>query len=203
MVCLILVFATLNAVAGLSLVNVTIEMREDSTATCIGGNQIGFNRNIRKEYRLLETSLSPPEAVVVGEWVLLSDRFATDRTEEELQINDSVIGLQFRLWQVGHLGGGCGCWEVGEFVVTVSTDHGSSAVRLVNYTISAGNLSDITCYLTLCNINANEARGFISKALYFPDGESGVECPGNSSGSLFSEFRPPLPENCDTITPRM
>ena len=194
-------------VSGISVgVGIRVEGVSPAGLQCVGGLEGGhYHGYVEMDYRCLKrVSPLPTTADHEEEWVLVTKQIplSTQYHTESLCDNFSN-GIQFRIIQKNHLGGGCSCWEVVKFSVRFGSN--------VDFTFSntAGTFSDTTaCHSegehgrVFCNGNANQPRGVITKAFYF-EGSGGVQCPLNSHESLFPEYGPPLPENCDNISPRM
>lgn len=197
-----LLVSILVSLTKVSATSVTVTMKLTFVpSNCVGGVQVLNGGFIRSEYKILETGS-------LYEWRALREHIPGGvRTTTEVVVtrNASIVGIQFRVSHTDHLGGTCYCWIVEEFVVTFN-----SSTFLVSFdTASVENFTDTyTCLTvneyqdTFCNGNANEARGFVTEAFYFP-GESGAECPGDSAYELISAMEPVFFEECDSASTRM
>lgn len=187
-------------------VGLNIATYAGSEDECIGRDVGLTNTSIMLQYRLFESSAAPPQQ----EWTFLAE---VSISGEQVRSHSIILpsdllprGLQFRLLQLEHGGKGCNCWEVEEFTAALHVPN-SAAVSLAAFT----NINKFECFSrgqqnagkqTFCFGSGNEARGVITKALYF-GGEVGAECPGNSDSMLISPKGMALPENCDSVNPRM
>lgn len=182
-------------------VELNVATHQGSERECIGGSTGLTNTSIVVHYRLLEDGHS------LAEWMFLAQiRFSGGSLlSQSIAVPDNgsaQVGVQFRLLQLEHGGEGCNCWDVERFSVALHALN-SSTVSLAAIT----NINKFECFShgqlnsgrqTFCYGNGNEARGVISKALYFSDERAGVECPGNSGSLLISPKGPAVPENCDS-----
>ena len=156
---------------------------------CIGGNEVGLtNTSVQFQYRTISTTS------VIGDWITL-DALPVNRTSDvthNLEFDGNVGGVQFRLLQLEHGGGGCNCWDVqSSFEASLFND----------YCFRASPIED-----EFCGGNARDVRGIISDVQYFNTLTLGVrrdDCPGDSDSELISNKGPPLPQNCSTAIPRM
>lgn len=114
---------------------------------------------------------------------------------ELLTLNSPVQGVQFRLLQLEHGGGGCNCWSLDSMAVTLDNSAGSIAGE-----------TD-TCFTTgtgvgsFCDGGAEQARGLITRVFYF-SGISGTRCVGIND-MLISNQGPSVPPNCFMMIPRL
>ena len=155
---------------------------------CIGGNEVGLtNTSVQFQYRSISTTS------VIGDWITL-DLLPVNRTSDithNLEFDGTVGGVQFRLLQLEHGGGGCNCWDVQSSSEGLFNDH----------CFRVSPIED-----EFCGGNARDVRGIISGARYFNTLTPGVRrdnCPGDSGSELVSNKGPPLPQNCSTAIPRM
>ena len=138
------------------------------------------------EYRLLNTLTSTPEFTdPLQQWRTLNTT-STGENFMYFTIDSEVRGIQFRFLQLQHNGSDCSCWQL-ELSATIGS---------FNYMFDPSNI----CHSQLlknnqkfCDGDRNEARGFITTALYYNFGSNGPECPGHSSETLFPETI-----HCDT-----
>ena len=155
---------------------------------CIGGNEVGLtNTSVQFQYRSISTTS------VIGDWTAL-DALPLNRTSDvthNLDFDGTVGGVQFRLLQLEHGGGGCNCWDVQSFGFSVN-----ETIRSIFICFRVPPRNDF------CSGNARDARGAISSAFYFLNLNS-EDCPGDSNSMLISDKGPPLPQNCSTAIPRM
>ena len=176
-------------------VNVAISNYTDGQWTCIGGEEVGLtNTSVQFQYRTISTTSA------IGDWITLAALpvNATSSTTPTLDFNDSVKGVQFRLLQLEHGGGGCNCWTVQAFsFMAISGD--------ACYIKGSQSQSRLIGNRRFCGGIASDARGLISRVLYFNGSNDGEDCPGDSSSTLISNKGPPLPQdyNCSTAIPRM
>lgn len=190
---------SIKAVTGQShSVNVQLQYSSLSSSGCIGGNEDGLtNTSVLLQYRVavLDGSVAA-SAPTLGEWIDLAARNATPSANvmQFLTLDSSVQGLQLRLLQLEHGGGSCNCWYLDSMAVTLDN---SADVQL--------SAIDDTCFTTgsgsFCDGGAGEARGLITRVLYFP-GSNGTMC-GSDDDTLISRQGPSLPPNCSTETPRL
>lgn len=182
-------------------VGLNVATHRGSERECIGGSTGLTNTSILVHYRLLEDARSLPEwtflaqVSIAGESLLSQSIVIPDNTS-------SQVGLQLRLLQLEHGGEGCNCWEVERLSVVLHASD-SETVSLAAIT----NINKFKCFShgqlnsgqqTFCYSSGNEARGVVTKALYFSN-ERGGECPGNSGNMLISPKGSAVPENCDSV----
>ena len=182
---MMVVFLVHNSIAIVSdTVNVAI--RNYDSDTCIGDEEVGLtDTSILFQYRaIINTS-------VIGDW----------RTLAALPV-DTIKGVQFRLLQLEHGGGGCNCWEVQSFSITINNRAISEDACYIKGSQSE---SKSIGNRRFCGGIASDARGLISRVLYFNGANDGEDCPGDSSSTLISNKGPPLPQDydCSTAIPRM
>ena len=187
---LVLVHNSVATVSG--TVNVAIRNYADNQWTCIGGEEVGLtNTSVQFQYRTISTTSA------IGNWITLAALpvDATSSTTLILDFNDSVKGVQFRLLQLEHGGRGCNCWRMEAFnFMTISGD--------ACYIKGSQSQSRSIGNRRFCGGIASDARGLISRVLYF-NGTNGEDCPGDSSLTLISNKGPSLPIDCSTAIPRM
>ena len=191
-----------------SSARVSVRLEPYNDSRCFGDETRGLDDYmVRVEYRLLYSANDSN----VSDWKPL---FRVDPNAEppmnmDQSINisamDSTQGLQVRLLQLEHNAGGCNCWSLDSFTLTLM--HSNSSTELV---LEDGNFTESICHSELlgngsvfCLGNGYEARGVITRALYFPGIENGERCPGNSNSSLFPTETAYWPEDCSSVTPRM
>ena len=160
------------------------------------GSDDGLSTSVLLQYRLVGTSATVPP------WTTLRTLISNDPNMETLHLDGSVEGVQFRVVQFEHGGGGCNCWAIFFGQIMVIIDDQQQTLGTGDFCLSSGLNDD--CF---CGTRANEARGTITAAFYFATNStsSGEMCPGDSNSIIVSahEQGPSLPQNCSTITPRM
>ena len=184
-------------------VAIELEIEPRSNSDCIGGPVVGItNPSVLLEYR----QIVPETADPFPEWLFLADIDVNKSFDQTLGINvDSTLppGVQFRLLQLEHGGGGCNCWRVERMEVAVN----SSVLELE---FIEGNERDIECsrvgsspYKSFCGHLASEARGFITTVIYL-NGTMG-DCPGDiySNTTLISAKEAPVSTDCTDQLPQM
>ena len=173
--------------------NVAIRNYTDGQWTCIGGEEVGLtDTSVQFQYRTISTTSA------IGDWITLAALPVNATSPTTPTLHFSVKGMQFRLLQLEHGGGGCNCWRMEAFsFMTISGDacyiKGSQSESR-----SIGNRG-------FCGGTASDARGLISRVLYFNGPNDGEDCPGDSSSTLISNKGPSLPQDmdCSTAIPRM
>ena len=212
---IVLLQICLAATNGSARVAVRLEPYND--LRCAGGRTVETkgldDYMVRVEYRLLYSANDSN----VSDWKTL---FRVDPNAEppmnmDQSINisamDSTQGLQMRLLQLEHNAGGCNCWSLDsltlQLTLSYTSQQSNSSAELV---LEDGNFTESICHSELlgngsvfCLGNGYEARGVITRALYFPGIENGERCPGNSNSSLFPTEIVYWPEDCSSVTPRM
>ena len=170
-------------------VTVNFTLNKVAFPPCIG-EEVGLtNTSIQFQYRTISNSSA------IGNWItkdaipLLNGGPRT----YHLNFDSTVEGVQFRLLQLEHGGGGCNCWEVQSFAIAGANITQPCYLRGTN----SRSINEF-----YCDGIASDSRGVISHALYFND-VNGEDCPGDSSSTLISNKGPPLPQDCSTAIPRM
>ena len=160
---------------------------------CVGGSVDGLtNTSVLLQYRVL-----PDAATTLQQWQDLAAFPAGEDTDalRSLPLSSSVQGVQFRVLQLEHGGGGCNCW----YLLSVAVTLDSASAQLLS---SENN----TCFTTssspaYCDGGAGEARGVVTRVFYFP-GNNGTMC-GNDTDTLIPNQGPSLPPNCSMEIPRL
>ena len=192
---------------------VSVRLEPYDYLKCAGPRTVGLDDYmVRVEYRLLHSANDSN----VSDWKPL---FKVDPNAEPpmnmdqsitISAMDSTQGLQMRLLQLEHNAGGCNCWFLDfltlQLTLSNTSQQSNSSAELV---LEDENFTESICHSELgngnvfCWGNGYEARGVITRALYFPGIENGERCPGNSNSSLFPTETAYWPENCSSVTPRM
>ena len=202
---LVLNRASVSAQYNRTTVKISIDWNPPGLPTCIGGitaNDL-TDTSVRVEYRLLDPGQwSRPS--FEAEWMLWGSYDTTDMDSKKLgnRLPSQRTGIQFRVLQLEHGGGGCNCWKV---------EHFRFKLRSSNSTL---NMLNNICHThfrispnTFCRGSGFQTRGFVSRAVYSDiDHATQIinvrECPGGTDRSLFFYTKPALPVNCGT-NPRM
>jgi hypothetical protein len=168
---------------------VTVDLQIAGAAgSCVGGDDGLTNISIILEYRIVNN------ASALTEWMFLAEISPTKMFTEEFVI-DFDDYVHFRLVQLEHGGFGCNCWDIITFSIRglVSSLHLSTNVCLKQ----PGNAAPT---LFCGGARARVARGMITR----PYSAMGIatNCPADSVG-LIPSIGPPVPSECDNITPRM
>jgi hypothetical protein len=168
---------------------VIVDLQIASAAgSCVGGDVGLTNTSIILEYRIVNN------VSALTEWMFLADIPPTEVFIEEFVMTfDDYV--HFRLVQLEHGGFGCNCWDIITFSIRglVSSLHLSPNVCLKQ----PGNETPTP----FCgDFRARVARGMITR----PHSAQGIaiNCPADSVG-LIPSIGPPVPSECDNITPRM
>ena len=158
-----------------------------SDSPCIGQVDL-TNASIQFQYRTISNSSA------IGNWITKDaiPLLGGGPRTYHLNFDSTVEGVQFRLLQLEHGGGGCNCWEVQSFAI--------AGANIQPCYLRGTNSRSINEFY--CDGIASDSRGVISHALYFND-VNGEDCPGDSSSTLISNKGPPLPQDCSTAIPRM
>ena len=157
---------------------------------CVGGSVDGLtNTSVLLQYRVL-----PDAATTLQQWQDLAAFPAGEDTDalRSFPLGSSVQGVQFRLLQLEHGGGGCNCWYLLSMTVTLDS--------------ASAQLENNTCFTTssspaYCDGGAGEARGVVTRVFYF-SGNNGTMC-GNDTDTLIPNQGPSLPPNCSMEIPRL
>ena len=109
---LLLVLTIFNGANATFMVVVNITARPSSNASlCVGGSHIGLiDTSVQLQYREILTGS-------IKQWNLIAN-IPVNRSEAVVgKFNVSIVqeGVQLRLLQFEHGGGGCNCWEVLKF----------------------------------------------------------------------------------------
>lgn len=179
--------------------------------SCVGGIAGLTNTSVLVQYRLYEGDLE--------EWIFLDEvnisavsANSITSSQFELPQNGSARGVQFRFLQLEHGGTGCNCWEVMHVTVSLALSDPPVLRQLAMGNFE--NINHVKCLVQglendgeekFCFSFANEARGAITQVFFFSN-DPGVDthlCPGESRSELITPKGSTLPENCNTMTPRM
>ena len=165
-----------------------LHLQPNALNPCIGGDDVGLtNTSVLLQYRLLSAHLrSSPWRTELARDLRSS---TTNDIDVTISINESAQGVQFRIIQFEHGGGGCNCWTNFGRTITVNEEQFQDPPFCTS--------TD----LHFCGDNARDARGFITHAYYFNNTRQNM-CPGDSN-MLISNQGPPLPDNCANSTTRM
>ena len=167
----------------LHLVNYTLK------GACAGGD-VGLTKtSIVAEYRLSVTK----------EWKFLAEIDPKAGFNGILKLpflESPVEGVQFRLLQLEHGGGGCNCWRVEEALLM----WGGNNRSIIKQTHCSKMPPSQTQF---CGGSASSPRGFVSRTVRQGSGRglSVMKCPRNST--LVSSKGSPLPQHCSATTQRM
>ena len=181
-----------DIVAG-GTVTVSFTLNRVRNSNCLGEEVDLTNASIQFQYRTISNSPA------IGDWItedVIPLVLSINRRTNYLNFDSTVEGVQFRLLQLEHGGGGCNCWEMRSFAITNII---LPAPLQPCYSRGTHSRSINELY---CNGIASDARGMISHALYF-NGMNDEDCPGDSSSTLISNKGLLLPQDCSTVIPRM
>ena len=198
-----------------SSARVSVRLEPYNDSRCFGDETRGLDDYmVRVEYRLLYSA----NGSNVSDW---KTEFRVDPNAEPMKMDqnidisamDSTQGLQVRLLQLEHNAGGCNCWSLDSLTLRLTLRNtNQQSISSTELVLEDGNFTESICHSELgnggvfCLGNGYEARGVITRALYFPNIENGDRCPGNSNSSLFPghlEAVVSLDDNCGTALPRM
>lgn len=181
---------------------VQLEYTSLENSGCIGGPVLGLTEtSVMLQYMEMKTSGVPS----LQEWinlavinVTLTGQSFPVRITRFLTLGSSCSvrqGVQFRLLQLEHGGGGCNCWSLDSMSVTLAGE--------LRVFVPIAREEDI-CFTTginavFCELGAGEPRGLVTRVLYFP-GSDGTRC---VSDTLLATKGPPQPINCFMETPHL
>ena len=194
-----------------SSLRVSLRLEPYNDLRCYGSRIKGLDDYmVRVEYRFLYSANDSN----VSDWKTLFrvDPNAPMSKDQSRDISalDSTQGLQVRLLQLEHNAGGCNCWSLDSLTLQLTLSNTNQQSNLsAELVLEDGNFTESICHSEIgngnvfCLGNGYEARGVITRALYFPGIENGERCPRNSNSSLFPTETAYWPENCSSVTPRM
>lgn len=183
-------------VIGQSLsVGVELQYTPLVASDCIGGGEDGLtNTSVLLQYRVVMTDGATLEWNDVAAIPSMGETMVT----RLLTLNGPVEGVQFRLLQLEHGGGGCNCWTLDSMAVTLDS---AGTLSLAGESDTCFTSSTGMGFGSFCDDGAGEARGFITRVFYFP-GNDGIRC-GSDNNMLISDQGPSLPPNCAMEIPRL
>ena len=182
-----------------SVCSVSVELQTstvDDDGECVGGDVGLTNPSVLLQHRTVTLPNS------TSEWRFLAEISPKQNFNGSLEVIaqlDEDVGVQFRLLQLDHGGGGCNCWRLERLEVVLNNDTRIS-LPLVGRHQVCSRISSGTGDNIFCGRFANEARGVITKILTY-DGVISDNCPGDRM--LISSKGSPLPASCDHVVPRM
>ena len=142
------------------------------------------------------------DALLLSEWTVLAEVPLTSDIYESFEFvpQPEDVGVQLRVLQLEHGGGGCNCWLLDRLEVVL--DDGTSLGYLPQPLCQLHGFPSAFNSFLFCNDFAINARGVVTRALAY-NGTIAEDCPGDSNTTLISSMGPPLPASCDQVVPRM
>lgn len=193
-----------TVVGHLHSVTVLLEYISLQGTECIGGSVGLTNTSVLLQFREVMADAVPWEWTDLAVMNITFEGGPPVRITSSFTVDNSTVqGLQFRLVQLEHGGGGCNCWSLDSAIVTLGQE-----LKLLETQPFIQPREHTFCFTTgmeettFCDLGAGEARGGVTRVLYLP-GNNGSRCIGDSNRLLFPMGGPPLPTNCSMETPHL